>query len=144
MNNIRDSYLKNETNGKRFHLFLEDSVSKGVLATDLPTLKGGEMLIEIATTDLSGLTLKIEGSKDTYSLALPTVSGTTSYLIKYEKGIFYLFPWSGSAISVTMTARLILVTNSESNPLLFIDDVLRSISLNNTTSTAATMRVYIN
>ena len=144
MNNIRDSYLKNETNGKRFHLFHEDSVSKDELAVELPTLKGGEMLIEIATTDLSGLTLKIEGSKDTYSLALPTVSGTTSYLIKYEKGIFYLFLWSGSAISVTMTARLILVTNSESNPLLFIDDVLRSISLNNTTSTAATMRVYIN
>lgn len=144
MNNIRDSYLKNETNGKRFHLFLEDSVSKGVLATDLPTLKGGEMLIEIATTDLSGLTLKIEGSKDTYSLTLPTVSGATSYLIKYEKGIFYLFPWSGSAISVTMTARLILVTNGESNPLLFIDDVLKSISLNNTTSTSATMRLYIN
>ena len=144
MNNIRDSYLKNETNGKRFHLFLEDSVSKGVLATDLPTLKGGEMLIEIATTDLSGLTLKIEGSKDTYSLALPTVSGTSSYLIKYEKGIFYLFLWSGSGISVTMTARLILVTNGESNPLLFIDDVLRSISLNNTTSISATMRIYIN
>lgn len=144
MNNIRDSYLKNETNGKRFHLFLEDSVSEGVLATDLPTLKGGEMLIEIATTDLSGLTLKIEGSKDTYSLTLPTVSGATSYLIKYEKGIFYLFPWSGSAISVTMTARLILVTNGESNPLLFIDDVLKSISLNNTTSTSATMRLYIN
>lgn len=144
MNNIRDSYLKNETNGKRFHLFHEDSVSEDELALELPTLKGGEMLIEIATSDLSGLTLKIEGSKDTYSLALPTVSGSTNYLIKYEKGIFYLFPWSGSAISVTMTARLILVTNSESNPLLFIDDVLKSISLNNTTSTAATMRIYIN
>ena len=144
MNNIRDSYLKNETNGKRFHLFHEDSVSENELAVELPTLKGGEMLIEIATTDLSGLTLKIEGSKDTYSLTLPTVSGATSYLIKYEKGIFYLFPWSGSAISVTMTARLILVTNGESNPLLFIDDVLKSISLNNTTSTSATMRLYIN
>lgn len=144
MNNIRDSYLKNETNGKRFHLFHEDSVSEDELALELPTLKGGEILIEIATSDLSGLTLKIEGSKDTYSLALPTVSGSTNYLIKYEKGIFYLFPWSGSAISVTMTARLILVTNSESNPLLFIDDVLKSISLNNTTSTAATMRIYIN
>lgn len=144
MNNIRDSYLKNETNGKRFHLFHEDSVSENELAVELPTLKGGEMLIEIATTDLSGLTLKIEGSKDTYSLTLPTVSGATSYLIKYEKGIFYLFPWSGSTISVTMTARLILVTNGESNPLLFIDDVLKSISLNNTTSTSATMRLYIN
>lgn len=144
MNNIRDSYLKNETNGKRFHLFHEDSASKDELAIELPTLKGGEMLIEIATTDFSGLTLKIEGSKDTYSLALPTVSGATSYLIKYEKGIFYLFPWSGSAISVTMTARLVLVTNNESNPLLFIDDVLRSISLNNTTSISATMRIYIN
>lgn len=144
MNNIRDSFLKNETNGKRFHLFYKGSVSEDELAAELPTLKGGEMLIEIAASDLSGLTLKIEGSKDTYSLALPTVSGATSYLIKYEKGIFYLFPWSGSAISVTMTARLVLVTNSESNPLLFIDDVLKSISLNNTSSTAATMRIYIN
>lgn len=144
MNNIRDSFLKNETNGKRFHLFYKGSVSKDELAAELPTLKGGEMLIEIAASDLSRLTLKIEGSKDTYSLALPTVSGATSYLIKYEKGIFYLFPWSGSAISVTMTARLVLVTNSESNPLLFIDDVLKSISLNNTSSTAATMRIYIN
>lgn len=144
MNNIRDSYLKNETNGKRFHLFREDSVSEDELAIELPTLKGGEMLIEISTTDFSGLTLKIEGANDTYSLALPSVSGATSYLIKYEKGIFYLFPWSESAISVTMTSRLVLVTNSESNPLLFIDDVLKSISLNNTTSTSATMRIYIN
>ena len=144
MNNIRDSYLKNETNGKRFHLFHEGGVSEDELAIELPTLKGGEMLIEIATTDFSGLTLNIEGAKDTYSLAFPTVSGATSYLIKYEKGIFYLYPWSGSSISVTMTARLVLVTDGESNPLLFIDDVLKAISLNNTTSTTANMRIYIN
>lgn len=144
MNNIRDSYLKNETNGKRYHLLHEESVSEDEVAIELPTLKGGEMLLEIVASDLTNLALSFEGAKDTYSLALTNVTSATRYLLKYEKGVFYIFPWSDSSISVTMSARLVLVTNGESNPVLFVDDVLKTLSLNNTSSTSVTMRIYIN